>query len=123
MMPHPIPPMISPQGRYWDQPSRFSILIDETHALMTPQTFKELKEYSCTLPAGVYEGKMWRGRFNGEWYLVWFGPSDQANQCSVNHRLILIEEGFLSASEFLAAEIAESLSIKAASLPAERRPF
>lgn len=34
-----IPPITDPMGRYWDQPSRDEIIVDDTHAVMTVKTF------------------------------------------------------------------------------------
>ena len=53
--------MTDPMGRHWRQPPRERILIDDTHALMDLATFEQLSEYSCTIPTGVYPGKMWAG--------------------------------------------------------------
>ena len=89
-------------GRHWKQPDRFSIEIDDTHALLTQKQFDDLAEYSATLPTGVYEGKMWKrhdgvyvARTQAEreacpWLLMWFGPSEHPDKCSINHRRILI---------------------------------
>lgn len=95
-----IPPMTHPYGASWEQPPRDSIILDDTHALMTEAVFKKLPEYSCTNPTGVYEGKMWK-RHNGlfdphckpenrHWVLCWFGFSDDPDKCSNNSRRILI---------------------------------
>lgn len=97
-----IPPITNEMGRYWEQPSNEQIAVDDSHALMDTATFDALAEYSCTHPSGVYEGKMWR-RHNGiydekflksggipEWLLMWFGPSDDPDKCSINSRKILI---------------------------------
>lgn len=99
-----IPPITHPLGQHWDQPSTSSILIDDTHALMTRETFNALHEYSATFPTGVYEGKMWKrhdGVFDSKfrarggvptWKLVWFGYCDDPNAVSNNCRDILIVE-------------------------------
>lgn len=97
-----IPVMTDPLGRYWEQPDLSSVLIDETHALLTSEQFDKLSEYSSSIPSGVYEGKAWK-RHNGEfdeafkraggqpyWQLGWFGPSDDPSKCSVNFRSILL---------------------------------
>lgn len=57
---------------------------------MSEQTFKELKEYSTTIPTGRYEGKMWKGFANGEWYLVWFDTDENPNYLRIEKRKILI---------------------------------
>jgi len=87
---HPIPAMTDPQGRYWEQPSRTLILVDETHAVMERSAFDRLPEYSATIPTGVYEGKMWKARAGGAWRLCWYGPSATPDSCSVNRREILL---------------------------------
>lgn len=71
-----IPEMIHKLGRYWDQPSRDLILVDDTHALMDETTFKKLANYSMSKPSGVYPGKMWKQKSGGKWYLRWFGADD-----------------------------------------------
>lgn len=62
-----IPPITDPLGKHWQQPHRRFIELDNTHALMSEQTFKGLKEYSTSIPTGRYEGKMWKGFTKGEW--------------------------------------------------------
>jgi len=88
---HLIPPMTHPLSQYWEQPNRFDIEVDETHALMGQTTFNLLHDYSNSQPTGAYEGKMWRAfyRLDG-WCLLWFGPSDKPDMVSVNARKILI---------------------------------
>lgn len=92
--------MTHPLGQHWKQPEREMILIDDTHALMSKATFEKLSEYSCTIPTGVYEGKMWR-RHDGifdphcpvekrRWLLGWFGFSDDLDKCSNNFREIIL---------------------------------
>ncbi len=103
-----IPVITHPLGRHWDQPSRDAILLDLTHALMTETTFKALREYSATMPTGVYEGKMWRrhdgiyadglgrvteeARAKAKWLLCWYGPGTTPGTCLVHYREILLVE-------------------------------
>lgn len=87
---HPVPPITHPYGAHWRQPNRFTIEIDATHALMTRATMDMLAEYSCSIPTGVYEGKMWKALSKGVWYLAWYGPCDKPDQCSINYREILL---------------------------------
>lgn len=54
-----IPPMTHPLSRHWRQPSTSAILIDDVNAVMDVDTLGALPEYSCSLPTGAYEGKMW----------------------------------------------------------------
>lgn len=97
-----IPLMTDPLGRYWKQPSPESILIDDCHAIMDQAAFDALGEYSSSMPSGVYDGKMWK-RSDGvydvdflagggipEWLLMWYGPSEVPDKCSINSRKILL---------------------------------
>ena len=84
-----IPPITDPLGRYWEQPDRDNILIDDQHALMTREDFKQLHNYSASIPSGVYVGKMWKRKFRDKWYLSWYGPHDDPDRCSINHREII----------------------------------
>ena len=56
----PIPVMDDPLGRYWEQPSRDDILVDDVYALMSKESFDKLHNYECSHPTGAYPGKMWR---------------------------------------------------------------
>lgn len=97
-----VPPITEPLGKHWKQPDRKEILMDETHCLMSGQTFYSLPEYSATRPSGVYPGKMWRrhdGAFDcaylasggkPEWMLCWFGECDDPKMCSNHSRKILL---------------------------------
>ena len=86
-----IPVITDPLGKYWKQPEVEQIELDNTHALMSMQTFNKLMEYSCSFPTGVYEGKMWKSKTIDGWILRWFAedPRDNENYCSNNSRLIL----------------------------------
>jgi hypothetical protein len=99
-----IPPITHRLGRHWEQPSTDKIVLDSTHALMSKATFKQLPEYSSSIPSGVYEGKMWK-RNNGiydtaflksggkpEWLLMWYGTAEDPDKCSINSRVIVIDE-------------------------------
>lgn len=68
-----IPPMTNPLGKYWEQPNRSEILIEDESAIMLNSTFEKLKNYSHSIPSGVYEGKMWKsiGKF-GRPFLRWY---------------------------------------------------
>lgn len=92
-MAHLIPPITDPLGRSWQQPSLAQILVDDTHAVMTPATLNTLLEYNTSRPSGVYPGKMWKSYFAGAWYLNWYGEvPDRPEVCSVNRRKILLTE-------------------------------
>lgn len=98
MQKHAIPPMTDPLGQHWHQPKTDSVLVDDTHAVVSDADFHRLPEYSCSMPGGVYPGKMWR-RHDGAhdrtclipvWLLCWYGESPEPNKCSVNHRILLV---------------------------------
>lgn len=40
-----IPPITDPLGKHWQQPHRRFIELDDTHALMSEQTFKGPKHF------------------------------------------------------------------------------
>lgn len=93
-----IPPITEPMGAHWRQPARDAILVDDVHAVMTELTFRQLAEYSCSMPSGVYPGKMWR-RHDGAhdprctsptWLLCWFSEGDSTDRCRINYRPILL---------------------------------
>lgn len=98
-----IPEMTHPLSKSWDQPSASKIKIDDKIAEMDQETFDQLKDYSLSYPSGVYEGKMWKSRnfkdrksalepieWLDEWYLHWFGFSEDPGKCSNNTRVIKI---------------------------------
>jgi hypothetical protein len=60
---HPIPPITDPMGKYWNQPNRFEIEIDDKSALMSQKTFSQIPDYTHSQPTGVYPGKMWRCQY------------------------------------------------------------
>lgn len=88
-----IPPITDPLGKHWQQPHRRFIELDNTHALMSEQTFKGLKEYSTSIPTGRYEGKMWKGFTKGEWY-QYYEDNYLAQIC--NSRNIIYIAGYIS---------------------------
>lgn len=81
-----IPEMTDPLGAHWRQPAREAILLDDTHAVMTPETAAMLAAYDWSTPTGCYPGKMWRCR---EW-LCWFGEENERGYCAIHSREILI---------------------------------
>ncbi len=101
-----IPLITDPMSQGWKQPDRREILLDDTHAVMTRQTFNRLVEYSGSFPSGVYPGKMWKrhdGGFDRQfracggiptWKLVWFGKHPDPKFVSNNSRdIAIIEDG------------------------------
>lgn len=102
-----IPQMTDPRSKYWEQPKTESILVDDKFACMTLKTLHELHEYNCTMPTGVYDGKMWRREVHskpyGQWskeqgdeflyhVLCWCGPHEDPTQASINTRVILLTD-------------------------------
>lgn len=89
-----IPILPGPLGVEWRQPDRRYIELDETHALMSSQTFNELKDYSLSYPLGVCEGKMWKCNCDEYWKLMWYqkAPKDSFHQFFIDSRIILIQE-------------------------------
>lgn len=93
-----VPPITHELGKYWEQPSPDHMTIDDTHAMMSEQTFMALKNYSTSRPSGVYAGKMWRAHVPESRdpdarivpYLAWYGLTESPNECSVNYREALI---------------------------------
>jgi hypothetical protein len=81
-----IPKMTHPLGSCWKQPDPESILIDDTHAVMTAAVYDQLLRYDGSMPTGVYDGKMWKSRN----HLVWFGPGLNPLSCTINHREVLL---------------------------------
>lgn len=42
--------------KYWHS----TLLVDDKTVIMTAEQFKELPEYSCSMPTGVYAAKRWK---------------------------------------------------------------
>lgn len=116
---HLIPPITDPLGRSWDQPSRFLIEVDETHALMSQAVLDRLKDYSCSMPSGVYPGKMWKCRVNyydesKGWLLRWYGlHPDPAYVSNHQRRILVYDPKPLARTEEQAAKPATEGSAKA----------
>lgn len=86
--PHVIPDMTDPLGKYWEQPSKDAIAVDDKHAVMDQATFIKLKDYTHSRPTGTYPGKMWRAIYNTKEgvqnLLYWFGEvhGDEIDVCN-----------------------------------------
>lgn len=86
-----IPPVTHPLGKHWEQPDLSAITLTETRALMVDGTFKKLADYSCSIPTGVYAGKMWKACVDGQWYLRWYTDHPTiANRCVINFKPIYV---------------------------------
>ncbi len=86
-----VPDMIHHLGKHWQQPNLNNILIDDTHALMSERTLGELHEYSCSIPSGVYEGKMWKAlmKYNNNWVLRWYDHIEGENMMIESREIII----------------------------------
>ena len=82
-----IPEMTDPLSRYWKQPDRESIRLDNNNAYMSWDTAMKLADYTGSMPTGAYTGKMWR---NGDW-LVWFGKEIEGYVYSHFRRIVILE--------------------------------
>ena len=79
-------------GRYWDAPNISEIEVDEESALMSESAFRKLKNYSSSIPSGVYEGKMWKCETKDGWYLRWYQniPNNDKDCAILSRKIILI---------------------------------
>lgn len=94
-MTHPIPPITDSLGRYWEQPPRDEVAIGTHTASMHQDTFKQLHEYSASLPTGTYVGKMWKAHVYNNigqlcWELRWYDVHADPKYLSIKTRRILI---------------------------------
>lgn len=55
-----IPEVIDDLGKYWNQPDREDIEIQDNKAIMPQDTYDQLYNYETTNPTSLYAGKMWR---------------------------------------------------------------
>ena len=84
-----IPEMTNELGKYWDQPSRDEMEFSENEVFMDDNTFKQLKNYSTSVPTGCYEGKMWKSLGAKGWYLRWYANLNPTH-CQIKSKLIFI---------------------------------
>ena len=85
-----IPEITNPLGRYWTQPDRKNILIDENVAIMDKISFDTLYEYSTSEPSGLYVGKMWKSKYNDYWCLRWVEPDPDPGYLKILTRKIVL---------------------------------
>lgn len=88
MIHHP-PEMTNPLGKYWDQPPRELVLIDDETAVMDMATFAKLPVYQTSEPSGVYVGKMWVRHAWNDWFLLFYDQSESPDKCWVRSRKII----------------------------------
>lgn len=74
-----------PKERYWRQPDRSEIIVDDTHALMSLSAFNELQDYPEKYHAYRYVGKMCRDKD----LFYWYGHHRDENMVSLHFRRIL----------------------------------
>lgn len=89
--------MTDPLSRNWKQPDSSNMLFDDRFVVMTEETFKKLKEYSCSIPSGKYQGKMWKCNSNWGtddfscWVLKWYEDHEtSSNLLHIRSRYILV---------------------------------
>jgi hypothetical protein len=82
-----IPKLTAKRLQYWQQPDKSEIIVDDSHALMSLDTFNRLQNLRYDYH-NVYcdEGKMCR--YNNIFY--WFGYHKDPNKVSINYREIII---------------------------------
>lgn len=92
------PPVVEKDAsRYsWasEQPKIDELIVTPIHAYMTQKSFDSLSEYSCSIPTGVYEGKMWKahladhedGYKTQAWFLRWYGLSHREKKPGGGYR-------------------------------------
>lgn len=71
-----IPTMTHPLSIHWRQPNTSNFAVDNEIAMMSKRDFDALPEYSISTPTGVYEGKCWKAKRGGIWYLRWYDKDD-----------------------------------------------
>ncbi len=85
-----IPTPTDKLSKYWSQPPKQDITLDDTHALMSLHTFKCLKDYSRSQPTGAWVGKMWKKQKGDTWFLCWFGNDSDPRYLKNHYREILL---------------------------------
>jgi len=82
---NPIPAMIDPLSKYWEQPDHKKLTFQTDRVLMTKETINDLKEYSTSIPTGAYIGKMWKLKDKKGWTLCWYGKHSNPDFVSINY--------------------------------------
>ena len=84
-----IPEATHPWSKIWQQPPRSEIAVYNDIAIMDSSTFKALATYSCSVPSGVYPGKMWKAEKDDGWHLYWYDTLyGNPKLCSIHTRPI-----------------------------------
>ena len=70
---HQIPPPDLTMEPHWTQPDKKEIFFAEDIAIVSLETFNELKSFSYTYPV-LFTGKIWKGfkENTNYWYLYWY---------------------------------------------------
>lgn len=85
--------MTDPLGvSHWAQPKREAIVFVEGKACMASHSYSSLREYSTTMPSGVYPGKMWKAAAEGTWCLRWY-EEEVGGSCRVGTANIAVDAG------------------------------
>jgi hypothetical protein len=68
---------------------------DGVHALAvaTPAAFERLSEYSCSLPTGKYDGKVWKARGPNGWMLGEYRDDGEPGFLTIVWRDLVVMEG------------------------------
>lgn len=76
----------------WTQPNANDIVIDDRYAVMSLETFNQLKDYSRSYPTGVSFGKMWKcAKYDrSTWWLLWYHETNNPTMAGTAVREILI---------------------------------
>lgn len=90
-----IPQISDPLGKHWEQPKREDLTIAGGNVFMSISDFGKLRNYSSSVPSGVYVGKMWKAQRRGIWFLCWFDVHPDPGYCSIKHLKIRLRETFV----------------------------
>ena len=90
-----IPLITHPFGRAWQQPPKYLILVDDTHAVMSRLDFEILMDYTRSQPSALYNGKMWKIQRKFEDGVKWFlcychNENNNTSEIEIAYREILI---------------------------------
>ncbi len=87
----PVPFIRNLYGKSWKQPDPRRFAFDDKSVLISTADWEALHRYDCSMPTGVYPGKMWRRTEpDGNKFLGWYGYSSKGPDfCSNNWRAVL----------------------------------
>lgn len=100
-----VPSIPKEKSTFWSQPAPSTFVFQIPDGTQEPNLVymaeKDrawLKDYSHSMPTGVYPGKMWKCQWTNldgsiDWHLVWYGiVPDKPEVCSIHHCPILLTE-------------------------------